>query len=274
MRVSFASNRKVPVLPNQTIQTTGKWVRPTTHLQLGSAMSPVRSAHSAWRSVDSQGKVLSQKNIDNRVELKVCKTLPLSSSTAIKELMKNAQSNEFDFLHEIIIESDASFSLESNESYRQVPHVKLFKCLDKNIIALKNAFAQLRSSADSKSIIRVLNISAHERDALDRVMATLQAECQRGEATLSVLLNLLQTLIANENEVNVENGRAEACVPLEVARITQSLFKKLPALATRSRIECNKGLAIAKVADKLEEFHQHFTHALHTCTNQRISVRP
>ena len=41
--------------------------------------------------------------------------------------MKNAQSNEFHFLHETIIESDASFSLESNESNRQIHQVKCSK---------------------------------------------------------------------------------------------------------------------------------------------------
>ena len=67
--------------------------------------------------------------------------------------------------------------------------------------------------------------------------------------------------------------RAEAGVPLEVARITQSLFKELAALATRSRIECNKGLAIAKVVDKLEEFHQHFTPAVLAQTREFQCVR-
>ena len=81
------------------------------------------------------------------------------------------------------------------------------------------------------------------------------------------------TLIANENEVNVDNGRAVADVPLEVARITQSLFKELAALATMSRIECNNGLTLAKVADKLEEFHQHFTPAVLVQTREFQCVR-
>ena len=56
-------------------------------------------------------------------------------------------------------------------------------------------------------------------------MATLLAECQREDATLSVLLNLLQTLIMNENEVNVDNGRAEA-LPIIVQRADSTCYQE------------------------------------------------
>ena len=188
--------------------------------------------------------------------------------------LKCAQINEFDVLLEINIYIDACLPLEPDDLKSQVPPVEMFEFLSESINALKDAFAQLRSSQDSDSISKEKDFASTESATFDLSVDTSKAQCQRAEETLSFLqyqLRRLLTTSKTDEEVSVDNDIAESGIS-DVVTMTRMLFKELAELAYGSKAECNRSTVIADMTGRLDEYQQHFARAVIAHTREFKSV--